>query len=138
MRRREFITFFGVAALAGPRAARAQQADRVRSRRRAHGAGPLGRSRRTVLRFAGFLQGLQKLGWTEGRNVRIDYRWAAADADRFLAHTRGGIRSRSRRDVIPGLRQHERGSVATNKSPYRAGSCSWNVIDPVGAWLWSQ
>ena len=30
-----------------------------------------------------FLQGLQQLGWTDGRNVRIDYRWGAGDADRF-------------------------------------------------------
>ncbi len=80
MRRREFITLFGVAALAGPRAARAQQADRV------HRVGVL-MSRAAgdpeeQARFAGFLQGLQKLGWTDGRNVRIDYRWAAADADR--------------------------------------------------------
>jgi len=33
-------------------------------------------------RLAVFLQELQELGWTDGRNVRIDYRWAAADADR--------------------------------------------------------
>jgi putative ABC transport system substrate-binding protein len=34
-------------------------------------------------RLAGFLQGLQQAGWTDGRNVRIDIRWAAGDADRF-------------------------------------------------------
>ncbi|MGH6729737.1 MAG: ABC transporter substrate binding protein, partial [Sphingomicrobium sp.] len=33
------------------------------------------------VRLAAFLQGLQQLGWTEGRNVRIDYRWAAGNAD---------------------------------------------------------
>ena len=33
-------------------------------------------------RLAAFLQRLQELGWTDGRNVRIDYRWAAADPDR--------------------------------------------------------
>ena len=80
MRRREFITLFGVAALAGPCAARAQQADRVRRvgvlMSRAAG------DPEEQARFAGFLQGLQKLGLTDGRNVRIDYRWAAADADR--------------------------------------------------------
>jgi putative ABC transport system substrate-binding protein len=34
-------------------------------------------------RIAALLQGLQQLGWTDGRNVRIDYRWAAGDAGRF-------------------------------------------------------
>ena len=80
MRRRKFITLFGVAALAGPHAARAQQVDRLRRvgvlMSRAVG------DPEEQARFAGFLQGLQKLGWTDGRNVRIDYRWAAAEADR--------------------------------------------------------
>jgi putative ABC transport system substrate-binding protein len=34
-------------------------------------------------RLAAFLQGLQQLGWTDGRNVRIDTRWGAGEADRF-------------------------------------------------------
>ena len=37
-------------------------------------------------RNAAFLQGLQELGWTVGRNVRIDYRWAAGDTDRLRRH----------------------------------------------------
>ena len=37
-------------------------------------------------RIAAFLQGLQQLGWTVGRNVRIDYRWGAGDADRIRRH----------------------------------------------------
>jgi len=84
MRRREFITLFGVAALAGPRAARAQQADRVRRvgvlMSRAAG------DPEEQARFAGFLQGLQKLGWTDGRNVRIDARWAAGSAAAIRKH----------------------------------------------------
>jgi len=77
MQRREFITLLGGAAVAWPRAARAQQADRMRrvgvlDSRAADD--PEGQARRAV-----FLEGLQELGWTDGRNVRIDYRWAAAD-----------------------------------------------------------
>jgi putative ABC transport system substrate-binding protein len=34
-------------------------------------------------RIAEFLNQLQSLGWTEGRNIRIDYRWASGDADRL-------------------------------------------------------
>ena len=37
-------------------------------------------------RLAAFVQGLQQLGWTDGRNVRIDYRWAAANADELRRH----------------------------------------------------
>jgi putative ABC transport system substrate-binding protein len=38
------------------------------------------------MRFAAFAQGLQQLGWTDGRNVRIDARWGAGDADRFRSY----------------------------------------------------
>src|SRR5262245_34020248 len=37
-------------------------------------------------RIAAFRQGLQKLGWTDHRNVRIEYRWAGADPDRMRAY----------------------------------------------------
>jgi hypothetical protein len=80
LKRREFITLLGGAAAAWPLAARAQQTDRKRR------VGVLmnfaaddaeGQPRLTAL-----VQGLQELGWTDGRNLRIDYRWGAADADR--------------------------------------------------------
>src|SRR5262245_51627438 len=79
IRRREFITLLGGAA-AWPVVARAQPGERMRR------LGML-----TVLaayeteaqaRVTAFAQGLQELGWTTGRNVRIDYRWAAVDAER--------------------------------------------------------
>jgi putative ABC transport system substrate-binding protein len=38
------------------------------------------------VRNAAFLQGLQELGWTVGRNLRLDYRWAAGDADRLRSY----------------------------------------------------
>jgi ABC-type uncharacterized transport system substrate-binding protein len=77
MRRREFITLLGGAAAAWPLVARAQRPERVRH------IGVL-----TTLaasdpeaqpRVRAFQQGLQKLGWTEGSNLRIDYRWAGDD-----------------------------------------------------------
>jgi putative ABC transport system substrate-binding protein len=81
MRRREFITLVGGAAAAWPLAARTQQAERVRRIGALHTGvahDPMGHARN-----AAFLQRLNELGWTEGRNVRIDIRWAAADADRI-------------------------------------------------------
>jgi len=82
--RRKFIAALGGAAVAWPRAARAQKADRMRrvgvlETRAADD--PEGQAR-----LALFRQGLQELGWTDGRNVRIDYRWAAADADRYRTY----------------------------------------------------
>ena len=79
MRRREFITLVGGAVAASPFTVRAQ-ADGIK--------------RLTILmsvaddpegqaRVAAFRQGLQQLGWAEGRNVRIEYRWGNADADRL-------------------------------------------------------
>jgi putative ABC transport system substrate-binding protein len=75
MKRREFITLVGAAAATWPLVARAQQPERMQrigvlmplAADDAEGQG----------RIAAFLQELQQLGWTVGRNVWIDYRWAA-------------------------------------------------------------
>ena len=79
MKRREFITLLGGAAAAWPLAARAQQGERMRR------IGVLmacaADDAEAQARLAAFLQGLQQLGWTVGRNVRIDTRWAAGNAD---------------------------------------------------------
>jgi putative ABC transport system substrate-binding protein len=78
MRRRDFITLFGGAA-AWPRAARAQQPERMRrigvlmNRAVDH---PEGHDR-----LAAFHQGLQEMGWTVGRNARIDTRWSDNSAN---------------------------------------------------------
>jgi putative tryptophan/tyrosine transport system substrate-binding protein len=82
MRRREFITLVG-GAVAWPFAARGQQPDKIRR------VGilmpwtvddPVAKAR-----VAAFQQMLQQLGWTEGRNIRIDTRWAAGNADETRA-----------------------------------------------------
>jgi putative ABC transport system substrate-binding protein len=79
VRRREFITLLGAAA-AWPLAARAQQGERVR--RIGVFMSLAADDRQAQARVAAFLQGLQELGWSEGRNMRIDIRWGAGDADR--------------------------------------------------------
>jgi ABC-type uncharacterized transport system substrate-binding protein len=80
MTRREVITLLGGAA-AWPLVARAQP----REQRRRIGVlmNLAADDPESLARIGAFLQGLQQLGWTDGRNVRIDYRWAAGDADRF-------------------------------------------------------
>ncbi len=78
MRRREFIAGIGVTAT-WPLAARAQQPERMRRIGVLAGASADGLDAQA--RQGAFLQGLQQLGWIGGRNVRIDTRWGAANAD---------------------------------------------------------
>jgi len=79
MRRRDFVRAIVGSAAAWPLTARAQRQDRMRR------IGVLlpGAADNAIFqaRMAAFLDGLQQLGWTDGRNVRIDTRWYAGDAD---------------------------------------------------------
>src|SRR5437879_2472701 len=81
MRRREFITLLGGAAVLRPLAARAQQPNRMR--RVGVFMGLAADDPEGQTRVAAFLQGLQEWGWSVGRNVQIDYRWGTGDADRI-------------------------------------------------------
>src|SRR5215472_16060867 len=79
MRRREFITLIGGAAAAWPLGARAQQADQVRRigvLMNFPSSDPEGKAL-----LAEFTRHLAELGWTEGRNVRIDARWGGSNVD---------------------------------------------------------
>jgi len=80
MRRREFVTLFGGAAVSWPLAASAQQPKMPR-------VGVLLASeegdRDLQARLTGLRQGLEQLGWTDGRNVRVDYRFGEGRPDRF-------------------------------------------------------
>jgi len=81
MKRREFITLLGSAAAAWPLTAMAQQPARMR--RIAVFMNLASDDPEGQTRVGAFLQGLQEMGWSLGRNVRIDYRWTAGDADRL-------------------------------------------------------
>jgi ABC-type uncharacterized transport system substrate-binding protein len=81
MRRREFITLLGGTAFAWPLYARAQQPDQIRR----SGVLMTTPADDTVgqIRLRAFLRGLRELGWTEGRNARIDIRWVRGTPDDF-------------------------------------------------------
>ena len=76
--RREFTTLLGGAAVAWPVSARAQQPERMR---RIGVLTGLAANPDSQARNAAFVEGLQQLGWTDGRNVQIEYRWGAGNAD---------------------------------------------------------
>ena len=81
MRRRQFITLLGGAAAAWPFAARAQQPERMRRigvLMNVAADDPEAQARKVA-----YLTGLREHGWIEGRNIRIESRWAAGDAERL-------------------------------------------------------
>ena len=114
MRRREFIALLGSAAVAWPRSARAQQGERVRR------IGVLmnlaSDDPEAQARIAAFRQELQQLGWTEGRDVRIDYRWAGRRQS-LPRICRGASGARAGRRF--GLGHPKRSSTAAGE-PHRA------------------
>jgi putative ABC transport system substrate-binding protein len=83
IQRRNFITLLGGAAVAWTLAARAQQGDRVR---RIGVLMPYDENDpEAKLRLSAFTQALSEFGWTNGRNVRMDLRWAGGDSNRIRA-----------------------------------------------------
>jgi putative ABC transport system substrate-binding protein len=125
--RREFITLLGGAAAAWPLAAHAQRSERMRR------IGVLmnltAEDAESQARNAAFLQALGQLGWADGHNVQIDYRWAAADPDRFRSYAAELVATAP--DVLvayatPAVAALQR---ATRTLPIVFVS----VIDPVGA-----
>src|SRR5258708_37902850 len=81
MKRRDFITLLGGAAVAWPVVARAQQSGRMRRigvLMTVSENDPEGQARLDALR-----QGLNQLGWAEGKNLAVDYRWAGGDIGRL-------------------------------------------------------
>src|SRR6516162_2706238 len=125
MRRRDFIKVIAGSAVVWPLAARAQQPDRPRRIGVLMNLTP--DDLEASARVTALAQGLQQLGWTVGRNVRIDYRWGAVDADRSRKYAAELVALAP--DVIlaggsPALAALQQGTVPI---------VFVNVIDPVGA-----
>ena len=124
MRRRDFITLVGGAAVGWPLAARAQQPERrIGVLMLGAADDPLWRAR-----LAAFLDGLQQLGWTDSRNLRIEIRWAARDAD---SHRRAEELVALAPDVI--LASASASAAALQRITRSVPIVFANVIDPVGA-----
>jgi putative ABC transport system substrate-binding protein len=80
MQRREFITLIGGVAVATPLVARAQQPDQMRRVGVLTSFDENDPAAKTYV--SEFVKGLGELGWTDGRNVRMDVRWAGGSVDR--------------------------------------------------------
>ena len=129
MKRRTFITLLGGAVIAWPLAARAQQGERVR-RIGVITGGTVADDSDARANFAAFREGLQQLGWVDGGNLRVDYRWGAGDAERVRKNI-GDMLSGPPPDVILASGAAALGPVlqATRTVPIVFA----NVADPVGA-----
>jgi putative ABC transport system substrate-binding protein len=130
MRRREFITLVGGAAASWPLNVRGEQREPMRRIGiLMHTSGDDLESRR---RITTLLQALQKLGWTDGQNVRIDYRWAAGDTDRARVFAKELIELKPDVLFANGSPQAPAALVqATRSIPI----VFVNISDPVGAGL---
>ena len=127
MRRREFVAGLGGTA-AWSVAARAQRAERMRRIGVMLGTLPAD-DPEAQSRVTAFVQGLQELGWTDGRNVRIDYRWGLADADRLRRHAAELVTLAP--DVV--LAGGNLALVAFQQASGMLPIVFANVADPVGA-----
>jgi putative tryptophan/tyrosine transport system substrate-binding protein len=129
VRRREFIVLLGGAAATWSQIGRAQQGDhmrRVGALMNLAADDPEGQAR-----VAAFLQGLQESGWAVGRNVRIDLRWGAGDANRIEWDAAELVALAP--DVI--FTNTQPTVVALQKATRTVPIVFAGVIDPVGAGL---
>ena len=127
MRRRQFLGALGSAAAGWPLAARAQQSERMR--RIGVLMGYAESDRQGQANVAAFRMGLQKLGWVEGRNVRIDYRWGALDAEAMQRFAKELVTLQP--DLI--LTQNTPATAAVLQQTRTIPIIFANVSDPVGS-----
>jgi putative tryptophan/tyrosine transport system substrate-binding protein len=127
MKRRTFIAGLGAAA-AWPLAGGAQQPERMRRIAVLQGGGDRD-DPRSRLSTAAFQQTLQQLGWTDGRNVKVDYRWPAGDADKARKYAAELVALAPDVFLAVGVPSLVRLSQATRTVPI----VFVGVSDPVGA-----
>jgi putative ABC transport system substrate-binding protein len=126
MKRREFITLVGAAAV-WPLAAHAQQNGPMR--RIAVLVGGADSDPQVVAGLSAFKTGLQQLGWIDGRNIQIDYRFAAADVDRMRVFAKELVALQP--DVLVG---HTTGVVAALQRETKTIPIVFVIVsDPVGS-----
>jgi putative ABC transport system substrate-binding protein len=128
MRRRDFITLLGGVAAAWPVAARAQQAGPVKVWRVGVLLTGSESDPRTDDNLKAFTQALQQLGWTEGRNLRIETRWTEGDASRIAPTAAELVRLAS--DVI--LVGSTPALAAVRQATTKIPVVFTNLTDPVG------
>jgi ABC-type uncharacterized transport system substrate-binding protein len=126
MKRREFITLLGGMA-AWPHAAGAQQGERVRRVGVLFGLAADDPESQT--RYTALVQGLQELGWTDGRNMRVDTRWGAGHPDRIRKYAEELVALAP--DVILATGTSVMGPL--QKATRTVPIVFVNVADPVGA-----
>jgi ABC-type uncharacterized transport system substrate-binding protein len=126
MRRRDFMTLVGGAATALPLAARAQS-EEMRRICVLMGFAESDPAQKTLI--AAFNDGLKELGWQEGRNIRIDYRWGAGDAEKIGIFARLFVQQRP--DVIVGHTTPVVAALKTQTS--RIPIVFIQVSDPIGS-----
>jgi ABC-type uncharacterized transport system substrate-binding protein len=129
MTRRKFISLIGGAAVAWPLAARAQQGERMRRVGLLVASGGGEDDSDMQARFAAFENALQELGWTKGRNVQIDYRFASGNPENIRRHAVELV------DLTPDvIVTGGAAAVPTVLQATRAIPLVFtNVVDPVGA-----
>jgi ABC-type uncharacterized transport system substrate-binding protein len=127
MKRREFITLLGGAAVTWPVAAAAQQPGKVPRVGFLWGGTPA----ENVARLAGFRQGLRELGYIEGKNIIIDDRWAEGNYERLQELVAELVRSNV--DVI--VTQGTPGSLVAKRATTTIPIVLANAGDPVAAGL---
>src|SRR5262245_8236650 len=127
IRRREFITLLGGAAAAWPLAVPPQQPTQMRRIGGLNGGDENDPVMKT--RLSAFMQALAELGWTDGRNVRIDFRWGRGDNNRIRALARGLVGQQP--DII--LAGGTAATVALQRETRTIPIVFVNVADPVAS-----